>query len=934
MGITSYAQNFEDILLWRSLGHIVPSGCYIDVGAHHPVYDSVSQLFYERGWRGIHVEPSADCANLLRMARPDETIVQAVVAERTGHAAFHEIPGTGLSTARRDIADEHNKKHGYSVRTELVPAVTLDTLLDLAPHENIHWLKIDVEGFELEVLSGWQKSGRRPWVIVVEATYPNTQIDTSEAWQSLVLEKGYKLVYKDGLNRFYLSQEHLELEGHFAFPPNIFDDFQLSDNPHWLTRSVKQTHKQQLVRNTEEKTVVEGQLRDATTTVEQLRAKAQILERDLDVQIAERGAATQQQAEAHRHALLELERHHHTRLVGALEQTREAEQRLAATQLDVERRLGMAHSRERVLSSLVESKTLELRRKETELLQAALDREHRHAEALRAVLAHKSTLEQELGAATSLIGSLQSDIRHEQHLRHEQTTLLEAQIGAATDLIGSQQIHLKHQQDQLAVLACRSLREARLAAHAHTTQLRELESAQTERVLVMRREFELREARLSERQSIEIERLHDDQRAREDALRELHLSRESELQQKLHGEMTSLKERFDQEKSSFEQRIATLQSHNAAIQAAEQNLNAELERYRQCARNLVAEVSILKRSWYGRLICRLRPLARALSTAQSIPALDSTHPIPSHSPVVSPAIADAPRVAPGEIDASREALAYVPEQTASSGPPTERTKMTLGELLSLSDKAFVRATFRTVLGREADETGINYYLNRLSSGYSKTHILKDIARSDEAKARAGYAELTTLPDEVFVDAVYQRILGRPADPEGKRHYVELLSRSGNRMRVVEDIKKSAEALKSDTSVLAFELELAAYLRDEKRDQRWWKRGARLEKKLAGLERQMQIMSSDRLNSLEHQIQALVGHVNQLSTGLAVMQQSLQSIGATSETPIEARVFPHAQEIEEGRLSRRPAVRELDASIGQKLPSRARAIFLKLRNQGA
>ncbi|OOB13428.1 methyltransferase, partial [Burkholderia cenocepacia] len=52
MSITTYAQNFEDILLWRSLGHI-PSGQYIDVGAHHPSQDSVSQLFYEHGWRGV-----------------------------------------------------------------------------------------------------------------------------------------------------------------------------------------------------------------------------------------------------------------------------------------------------------------------------------------------------------------------------------------------------------------------------------------------------------------------------------------------------------------------------------------------------------------------------------------------------------------------------------------------------------------------------------------------------------------------------------------------------------------------------------------------------------------------------------------------------------------------------------------------------------------
>lgn len=56
MGIVSYAQNFEDVMLWRALGHI-ENGFYVDIGAQHPTIDSVSKAFYERGWSGINVEP-------------------------------------------------------------------------------------------------------------------------------------------------------------------------------------------------------------------------------------------------------------------------------------------------------------------------------------------------------------------------------------------------------------------------------------------------------------------------------------------------------------------------------------------------------------------------------------------------------------------------------------------------------------------------------------------------------------------------------------------------------------------------------------------------------------------------------------------------------------------------------------------------------------
>ncbi len=38
---TSYAQNFEDVMLWRALKH-VSNGYYIDIGAQDPSIDSVS----------------------------------------------------------------------------------------------------------------------------------------------------------------------------------------------------------------------------------------------------------------------------------------------------------------------------------------------------------------------------------------------------------------------------------------------------------------------------------------------------------------------------------------------------------------------------------------------------------------------------------------------------------------------------------------------------------------------------------------------------------------------------------------------------------------------------------------------------------------------------------------------------------------------------
>lgn len=224
--IISYAQNFEDVILWRVLGD-VDEGCYVDIGAQSPIVDSVSLAFYERGWRGIHAEANDDYADELRRARPGDIVVAAAVSSSRGMATFYALPNTGLSTLDAAVAEEHVSRGGYALSAKSMPMVTLDDVMDLAGEREIHWLKIDVEGAEKAVLDGWE-SVRRPWVVVIESVQPITHESTHEAWEHGLLEKDYQFAYADGLNRFYLHNDRFERIGRFEFPPNVFDQFSLS----------------------------------------------------------------------------------------------------------------------------------------------------------------------------------------------------------------------------------------------------------------------------------------------------------------------------------------------------------------------------------------------------------------------------------------------------------------------------------------------------------------------------------------------------------------------------------------------------------------------------------------------------------------------------------------------------------------------------------
>ena len=99
-----------------------------------------------------------------------------------------------------------------------------NVLGEFAPDE-IHFLKIDVEGAEQLVLAGMDFDRFRPWIVVVEATKPLTQEINASSWEHLLLDASYDFAYFDGLNRFYVAREHHKRAAVLAVPPNVFDQF-------------------------------------------------------------------------------------------------------------------------------------------------------------------------------------------------------------------------------------------------------------------------------------------------------------------------------------------------------------------------------------------------------------------------------------------------------------------------------------------------------------------------------------------------------------------------------------------------------------------------------------------------------------------------------------------------------------------------------------
>lgn len=221
----SYSQNFEDVYINRLFSD-KEKGFYIDIGAHHPEIDSVTKSFYDRGWNGINIEPSKTIFEELNKKRTRDINLNIAVSNYDGTAEFFEVHNTGLSTLDENLYNQYLDEGHFKLSKYSVEVRTLNSVVrNHAREKEIDFLKIDVENSELAVLEGSNLTDLKPTLIIIESTYPRSTKSIEENFSSLIAESGYKKVFFDGLNSYYLLKKYIHLEKLFKFPINVFDEY-------------------------------------------------------------------------------------------------------------------------------------------------------------------------------------------------------------------------------------------------------------------------------------------------------------------------------------------------------------------------------------------------------------------------------------------------------------------------------------------------------------------------------------------------------------------------------------------------------------------------------------------------------------------------------------------------------------------------------------
>ena len=142
-----------------------------------------------------------------------------------GEAVFYLVNDFhGFSTMIESHARAAQTQFGKSSQAIVVPITTLKDLCQQNAPPAFDFLKVDVEGAEPDVLLNGDWQNYRPKVVVAEALAPYTLAPAWAAWEPFLAKHGYRYVWFDSLNRYYLAEEASELAHCFENAPASFDD--------------------------------------------------------------------------------------------------------------------------------------------------------------------------------------------------------------------------------------------------------------------------------------------------------------------------------------------------------------------------------------------------------------------------------------------------------------------------------------------------------------------------------------------------------------------------------------------------------------------------------------------------------------------------------------------------------------------------------------
>lgn len=212
----SYGQYGEDALVFAAMK---PSrrGFYVDVGAYDPFEGSNTYRLYQRGWRGVTIEPNPQATWKFKLWRGRDTHLEMGAAPSATTLRYYEFDIPMLNTMDGERAQSLDAEGHRIKRVRDIRCDRLDTLLDeFAPGKHIDLLNVDCEGDDLGVIGTLDFQRLRPTVVIMEDLDGYFDLrrggaSAPSAAMKFMTERGYSLIAQLVYSSVFVALDWREL---------------------------------------------------------------------------------------------------------------------------------------------------------------------------------------------------------------------------------------------------------------------------------------------------------------------------------------------------------------------------------------------------------------------------------------------------------------------------------------------------------------------------------------------------------------------------------------------------------------------------------------------------------------------------------------------------------------------------------------------------
>ena len=162
----SYSFNGVDLIV-NYIFQNKKKGFYLDIGAQHPISNNNTYILFKRGWKGINIDLDKKNIDLFKIARPDDFNLNYAISDTEKEVdLFFYHDSSPINTLSKKVS---NFQKANVSQVKKIKTKTLDKVLDeISLQHRIDYMNIDVEGYEEQVLKGFNINKFKPYVISIE----------------------------------------------------------------------------------------------------------------------------------------------------------------------------------------------------------------------------------------------------------------------------------------------------------------------------------------------------------------------------------------------------------------------------------------------------------------------------------------------------------------------------------------------------------------------------------------------------------------------------------------------------------------------------------------------------------------------------------------------------------------------------------------------